>query len=577
MIVRRVLWVVLALLVVAGIYTAWLAWQVQGELRDAEASASDLQESWRSQDARGRDQAADDLASQASAAHGHTSGLWWRALGHLPLVGDDVDGVAAVSRSLDVIAEDAVVPLGDSVDGLDGVVADGRVDLDAVAELEAPVGQAHAALAEAAGDLAGLDSSGYVDALRTRFDRYADLVHGLRSGLSSAEKAVAVLPTMAGGDGPKDYLLLFQNNAEIRDLGGMPGAWALVHTDDGAIEMTRQGTASDFPTADEPVLPLTDEERAVYGPEVGIYFQNPGWTMDFPRAAELWQAHWDRRFPDDSIDGVMAIDPVALSYLLDGTGPVTVGDVTLTRENAVSELLNKPYVESDTTAQDAFFAEASRAIFEAATGSLGSPTAFMEGLNQAAGEGRLLVSSFDEPVAADLAGTKVEGALSGDDGSTPHVDIGLSDLTGSKMSYYLRYGAQVDAMKCRDGIQDLTGTVTLNQVIAPSEAADLPISVTGGGLHGTDPGSQYVMVRVRGPYGGSIDEVRLGGRKLIDVRARSIRGRPVVSVDVLLSSRKDAILTWSGRTGRNQTDAVELAMTPGISLGRYRSSSATAC
>ncbi|GAB2456459.1 hypothetical protein GCM10027062_40850 [Nocardioides hungaricus] len=566
MTVRRVLWVVLALLVVAAAYTAWLAWQVQGELRGAESSATALQQAWRTGDAPARDAAASGLAEQSAAAADRTSGLWWRALGHLPLVGDDVDGVAAMSRSLDVIARDAVAPLGTTVDGLDGVVADGRVDLATVARLEAPVQEARTALDEAESELAGLDSDGYVGALRTRFDRFAGLVHDLRTGLASADKAITVLPAMAGGDGPRNYLLLFQNNAEIRATGGMPGSWALLRADNGRVSMVDQGTAGDFPTAERPVLPLSSEEVAVYGKELGIYFQDPGWTMDFPRAAELWRAHWDQRFPDTPIDGVVAVDPVGMSYLLDGTGPVTVGDVTLTRDNAVEELLNKPYVEAGPAAQNAFFAQASRAIFDAATGSLASPTAFLEGLDRAAGEGRLLIAPFDEQVRGELAGTRVEGALAGDDGATPRVDIGLNDLTGSKMSYYLRYNAEVEAMGCRAGVQDLAGTLTLNQVISPSEAARLPVSVTGGGRYGTDPGSQYVMVRIYGPFGGSIDTVRLNGRTL-DLPQRTILGRPVAVVDVLLSSRRDVVLTWEGTTGTGQTGEGLIRTTPSIVPG----------
>lgn len=576
MTIRRVLGVLVVVVVAAAAYTGWLAWQIQSELRAAESSATALQQAWRSGDTASRDRAEADLADEAAAAEGHTSGLWWRALGHLPLVGDDVDGVSALSRSLDILARDAVAPLGETADAADQVIADGRIDLERVARLEQPVAQAAQALVAADDEVAGLDSSGFLGPLRSRFDRYADLVHGLRSGLSSAETAVGVLPAMAGADGPRDYLLLFQNNAEIRPTGGMPGAWALLHAEDGAISLIRQGAASDFPKTDEPVLPLTDEELAVYGKEVGTYFQNPGWTFDFPRAAELWQAHWDRRYPEDPIDGVMAVDPVALSYLLAGTGPVTVGDVTLTEDNAVEQLLNKPYIEADTVAQDAFFAEAARAIFDAATSSLASPTGFMEGLNRAAGEGRLLVAAFDSVVADELVGTRIEGALASDDGATPHVDIGLSDLTGSKMSYYLRYSADVEATSCDDGVQELAGSLTLRQSISPRDAASLPVSVTGGGTYGTDPGSQYVMVRLYGPYGGSIDRVMLNGRAL-DPEVRTIDGRPVVNIDVLLSSSRDVVLTWKGLSGEGQSAAVALAASPSVVRGDGREVTASSC
>jgi hypothetical protein len=558
---------VIAVVVAALAYTAWLSWRVQDELRSAEASATQLQAAWRSGDPHTADRAASQLAEDATAARSHTSGIWWRSLGHLPFVGDDARGVAAMSRSLDVVAHDAVAPLGEAVDGVDGLLVDGRIDLPAVARLQEPVRRARRALTEAAGDVDGLDSGGYVGILRTRFDRYVDLVDGLRDGLDSADRAIDVLPTMAGADGPRNYLLLFQNNAEIRPTGGMPGSWALLRAVGGKIKMARQGTARDFPMTSEPVLPLTAAETAVYGKELGTYFQDPGFSPDFPRAAALWRAHWDRRFPATHLDGVVALDPVGMSYLLEGTGPVSVGDTTLTSENAVEELLNRPYIEDGVAQQDAFFASASKAILAAATGSLASPAAFVEGLNRAAQERRLLVASFDEGVARRLAGTRVEGAFPGDDGSTPHVDVTLSDLTGSKMSYYLRYNARVEAVACRDGVQRLTGSATISQVISPGAAAQLPASVTGGGRLGTEPGAQYVMVRVYGPYGGTVDDVRLNGRAVRGLAVTEIAGRPVVNVDVLLSSRRDLILTWTSDSGAGQTGVGDLRMTPSVVPG----------
>jgi hypothetical protein len=201
----------------------------------------------------------------------------------------------------------------------------------------------------------------------------------------------------------------------------------------------------------------------------------------------------------------------------------------------------------------------------------------MEGLNRAAGEGRLLVAPFDERVDRALADTRIEGALAGDDGATPHVDIGLDDLTGSKMSYYLRYHADVTSLRCDEGVQALAGSLTLGQAITPSAAAQLPVSVTGGGDPDTDPGSQHVMVRIYGPYGGTIDRVRLDGLELFDVEARQLGGRPVANADVLLSSREDSVLTWQGTTGQGQTGDGELGTTPSIVPGSDVQTFSSAC
>jgi hypothetical protein len=575
---RRLLWSIPTVLVMVAVgYTAWLAWQVQGDLRNAEDSATRLQSALTTGDRDARDQAVDDLRTASRSANSRTSGPWWGSLTHLPLVGDDASGVRALSRSLETITANGIEPLTETVDQLDGLSRNGRIDVGILTSLRRPVTQAHEAFAAADEDVAGLDSSGYAGALKSRFDKYVDLIDNTSSALGSAQKAVGVLPSMVGADSPKDYLLIFQNNAEIRATGGMPGSWALVHADAGKLSLAMQGTAGDFPVLRDPVLPLSEGEKAVYDRPLGIYWQDAGFTPDYPRAAQLWSAHWDLKFPDVPLDGVIALDPVGLSYVMNGTGPVQVGTTTLTSANLVDELLSKPYLDLNPIQQDALFQRAAKAIFEASTGDLASPLDFVVGLNRAAGEGRFLVASFDHDVQADLSGTRVVGALSEDDGPTPHVDIGVNDATGSKMSYYLRYWAEVRAAGCIQGVGRLVGSITLNQRISPADAAALPPSVTGGGNYGTEPGSQLVLVRIYGPFSGTVEDAKLNGKELRDLTTSELDGRPVATVVILLSNRDDAVLTWSMKTGPGQTGDPELRMTPSIVSGSNAATAGSSC
>ena len=570
---------VLLLLLVATVL--WIGWQGYHALRDleaAEASADDLRDSLTNGDPAVRDRAIADLQESAHSARQRTDGPIWGAMTHLPFVGDDVRGVRAVSSSLDTLATDAVPPLVTTVDGLDGITTKGRIDLDAVERLEKPVHQANAALAVADADVADLDSSGYVGPLKSRFDKYVELVGDAARGLAAGDKTVSVLPTMAGSDGPRNYLMIFQNNAEIRATGGMPGSWALLHADHGKLSMVQQGTASDFGERESPILPLSKAEVAVYDKQLGTYFQDANFTPDFPRAAELWSARWEERFPGTDLDGVLSLDPIAMSYLLDGTGPIRAGGQTLTEDNIVESLLNRPYVELEPQQQDALFAETAKALFDAVTSDLAAPVDFVSGLDRAAREGRFRVASFDADVQSELAGTGVEGALTGDDGATPHVDIGLNDATGSKMSYYLRYWPDLSATGCTDGRQSMAGSLTLNQSISPRDAAALPVSVTGGGGYGTERGSQLVLIRLYGPFGGTLENVRLDGKKLdADLRVVDLDGRPVGTVVVLLSNREDAVLTWTMYSGSGQTGDVRQSVTPSVQLGGQKSRYSTAC
>ena len=460
-----------------------------------------------------------------------------------------------LSHTLSLIATDGSRRWRRASTSLDSLNKNGRIDLELVESLETPLDRASQVFTAASDEVNGVDSSGFLGIFDHKYDDYADQLDSAASSLRAASRAVDVLPDMIGADGPRDYLLLFQNNAEIRATGGMPGSWARIHAERGKIEMVEQGTAGDFPRAQTPVVPLTSAEEAVYGKEYGLFFQDPGFAPDFQRGAEMWQAHWQRQFPEIELDGVLALDPVGMSYLLDGTGPVTVDGRRLTSDNVVEELLNRPYLELDPAAQNEFFAAAARAIFESATGSLDSPVALVEGLGRAAREGRFLVAPFHDSDLAKLEGSRVLGELTGDDGKTPHVDIGVNDATGSKMSYYLRYRADVDSRSCQDGRQQLSARMTVRQTISPSEAAQLPDSVTGGGYYGTEPGLQTVLFRLYGPYDGSISDILIDGKRIqVSEQNVKIDGRPVVTVPIELSSRDDVVVTWEMESGPNQTE-----------------------
>lgn len=138
----------------------------------------------------------------------------------------------------------------------------------------------------------------------------------------------------------------------------------------------------------------------------------------------------------------------------------------------------------------------------------------------------------------------------------------LNDATGAKMSYYLRFDAQVDAVSCVGGVQGLTGRVRLRSD-APSDAATLPDYITGGGTYGIDPGTQLVIVRLYGPRGGTVTDLQLQGMPVeSDVVQQD--GRPVASAVVQLAPGEEFDLTWRMKSGPGQTDAVQVSASPGI-------------
>ena len=347
----RKIWIALSVLlgvvVLAAAWAGWTAYRVNQDLTAAVDDATVLRQAVENGD-DGDDvvarSALTDLQTHSGSAADRTDGLTWSVLEKVPFFGDDAQGVAVVSGVVDDLSDSGIESLVEVSADLESIVpTNGKVDLAAVERLQGPVSSARASFAKADDRLSAEDSSGYVERLRSKYRELAGQVSDASAAMDSADTAIQILPAMLGASSSQNYLLIFQNNAEIRATGGLPGAVSLVHADSGAVSMTRQVAANTFGFTDKPVLPLTPAEREIYGDIVGTFFLDANLQPDFPRASDLWRARWEQVHPEQ-IDGVLAIDPVAISYVLGATGPIQVDGVTLTQDNAVDELLHEVYL-----------------------------------------------------------------------------------------------------------------------------------------------------------------------------------------------------------------------------------------
>ena len=127
-----------------------------------------------------------------------------------------------------------------------------------------------------------------------------------------------------------------------------------------------------------------------------------------PLAREMWA-----RKHGTQVDGVIALDPVALSYLLDATGPVTLpsGDVLTRRERgAAAAQRGLPAVRPTRADRTQFFARPRPRRLRRPPPRSGRPDArSLAALAQAGDEHRLLLWSAHADDQAMLAGTTLAG------------------------------------------------------------------------------------------------------------------------------------------------------------------------
>nr|WP_253945431.1 DUF4012 domain-containing protein [Nocardioides sp. zg-DK7169] len=559
-----------------GAWAAWQTWKVYGDLNVAVEKVDAIEGAVETGDSAAMQAALEDLRAAGDTARDRTDGLGWTALTWLPVVGDDASGVRAVAEVVSDLGADGVEPMVSASDGLDRLAPkDARVDVDALIELRDPVAQASTALSAASARLGEEDPSGYVGRLKTKYRELAAVVRDADHALSSVDTALAVLPTMLGADGPRNHLLIFQNNAEIRATGGLPGAVTLATARNGKIELVRQEAANSFTRLPQPVLPLTDAEKRLYGPFLGTFMLNATFTPDFPRVAELIRARWEREQPE-TIDSVVSLDPVALSYVLKATGPVTVRDVELTADNVVDELLHEVYLRyEDPAEQDEFFREVARTTFDLISTGGGDVRALMSALAQGADEGRIYVHSFDDGEQQALVGSDVAGEFVTDVAADPQVTVTLNDLTMSKMSYFLDYDVSVTATHCGGGRQAYTGHMRVKSS-APDDAASLPSYITGGEASPADPGTQFVAIRLYSPAGGEVAGVKLDAMSIND-RPIDQDGRKIAEIQLALEPGQESNIRWTMKSGADQTGDTEVQVTPGVQPGAKSSVARSAC
>jgi hypothetical protein len=560
--------VVVGVGILALVWCGWTAYRVSADLKEARDQAQILEASLSRGDIDGAERANRRFQDLTESAAGRTDGWVWGVFEAVPVLGDDAEGLATVSEVLSELASSGIPPVLESAAQLNAgsfAPTDHQFPLDRIAALEAPAAESSAVFADAAARLGRIDSDGFAGPLRNELELLEDEVELTSATLETAVRAARLMPALLGGSGPRDYLLVFQNNAELRATGGLPGVMSLIHAENGRVDITRQASAGAMGELDEPVLPLTSEELDLFGPQLGTYFLDANFTPDLPRAAELWRARWQLEIGTD-IDGIFVVDPVAVSYLLESMGALQVEGRDLTALTVVAEVEHLAYLRyGDQVSQDAFFNAVADAAFDLFASGQGDPVRLVEGLIRGVNERRILMHSFEPEEQAVIDGTTIAGEITDPGTDIPQVGVYLNDGTGAKMSFFLDHEVQVTSASCDEGRQYLTARLRVTSETPPN-VRDLPESVTGftdGFADSVRRGDQIVVADLYAPAGGVIRDLAFDGERLPDPAIDHNAGRDVVSVGLPLQPGETRVVTWSMVTGEGQTGPTEVSVTPG--------------
>ena len=156
---------------------------------------------------------------------------------------------------------------------------------------------------------------------QTIVNRFGDLAN-------MASSTIDLWSDIMGFNGTRNYLVLFQNNMELRPGGGFIGSYGILTVSKGRLISFKIYDVYDadgqLKTHIEPPFPIRR-----YLPSLHWYLRDSNFNVDFSKGAIASAVFYNTEM-HQAVDGVIGIDLSFVKNLLSATGPVKVTDYNQT-------------------------------------------------------------------------------------------------------------------------------------------------------------------------------------------------------------------------------------------------------
>jgi hypothetical protein len=480
-----------------------------------------------------------DLNQLASS----TQSWQWQVLEKLPVIGPSAGALTVISKQLTDIAA-AAVPLSQTV-------ARTTSTAELVASLPLLV-KDFWAIADQAGksisELETLESVHLNFGLNTELPKLLSQLESLVGLGTVVESNADPLLDLMGFSGDRTYLIMLQNPAELRGSGGLFSAFIIMKLTDGTPVIVE---ANSRKVLDELRIPVPDDldlgEQLVWG-EYLTKWASFSTSGDFPTTARLAAAGMAAR--SMPVDGVIAIDPVAVQAMLAGTGAVEHQGVSIDATTAANFFLKDIYDKfpgfPDVEAKDQL---ALGLIYATVDSLLNRPLdirALSAAITPAIADGHIKVWVPIEEEEDWLAGLGVAARLSDLPESEPFVVF--NNATGGKLDAYVETLIKHDEHDCPNSSpgQLARSQSTLSITLTNSAPTGLPPYVDvrlDDQPSGT--GATSLLVSIYGPLGSSLKQMRVNGIE-VDVTTNTAQGRPLwlTQVELPRGAKRELAITY---------------------------------
>jgi hypothetical protein len=529
------------LLLVVVAFGCWLGFQAtkaKSNLEEARGNAQQAKEALSKGNVEDAGKLVEDARSHAQQAQDATHSLPWNIASVVPWLGSPFKTGQQISDVVLGLVADVLQPsvhVGEALSPDQLLAGNGDVDIRLLRDAAPKLSEISTAANNLDAQAAAIPEPKYLSVMRDARSSLQTQLSDVSGLLDHTALAARVAPSMMGADGPRSYFMGFQTNAEARGTGGLLGGFGILRFDNGTATVESLGTNNEL---NKPFAPidLGTEFTAQHGSgDPTTDFRNSNISSHFPYAAQIWKSMWEQQ-SGQKVDGAIAIDPVALSYILGAVGPVTMPDgETITKDNVVELTESTAYIrfEADNDARKAYLQDVASAVVRKMTGHLDSPRQLLDALGKSVSEGRIAVWSTSPDDQKLLEETPLAHSIPDD--AAPYAAVIINNLGGNKLDYYLTRQIEYSAEGCESSTRKSTVTVRLTNTVPD---VPLPLYVVGQeGLKGiaidVPEGSNVTSVALLATKGSALSGAFLNGRKVPVFRGVE-RGHPVFEMQMAL-------------------------------------------
>lgn len=287
------------------------------------------------------------------------------------------------------------------------------------------------------------------------------LVKDLSAQTSYLEKVGKLANSIMGRD--QAFLILLQNNNELRPTGGFIGTIAQGRFINGSISKLDirsvydlDGQLTEIVRPPEPMLAVNDR----------LYLRDSNWFANFSETSQLARTMYEKE-GGETPEVVMAITPDLFVSLLEKTGPITLPTykVTVSAKNFIETIQTSTSVAYDKSLNQPkqLLADLYPALIQRLSDiSKDNPTTIMNILLDNLAKKNCVIHTTDSELQAIISDLKWAGDLTVTD--RDYLMINSANLSGTKTDRLIDRGAELSTTISKDGsvINTIKYTVTNN-------------------------------------------------------------------------------------------------------------------